>query len=394
MKKIILISQIFLLMFVSISAQEDTTSVQDAAYNRPFISSDILSTVAVGGYLEGNTNYFSEDGVSEGFSMEFRRFNIFLYSTIIPRIKFLAELEFEHGAEEIALETAQVDFVLDQAFVLRGGIIIVPIGAFNQNHDSPKWEFVERPLVSTQIIPSTLSEVGFGVYGKFFLGDLLFTYDAYLVNGLSDGIILNSEGRTFLQSGKTPARLEEDNNASPTLSGRASVKSRKYGELGLSYYGGAYNTYELEGMEVDEKRNLGIVAADFNTKIEEASIRGEFAVTSIDVPKDITEIYGTKQWGGYVEIIYPIMRREILGFEKAVVNVGLRLERIDYNVGVFSTTGKNIFDEVNALAFALSFRPSATIVLRANYRHHWTRDALGNQVIKSAGFQFGLAAYF
>ena len=394
MNKTIITLYFFLLMTISLYAQEDTTAVQDAAYNRPFISSDILSTVAVGGYLEGNTNYFSEDGISEGFSMEFRRFNIFLYSTIIPRVRFLAELEFEHGAEEIALETAQVDFELNQALVLRGGIFVVPIGAFNQNHDSPKWEFVERPLVATQIIPSTLSEVGFGLNGKFFYEDLLFTYDVYLVNGLNDGIILNNEGRTFLQSGKSADRLAEDNNGSPALTGRAAVKSRKYGELGFSYYGGAYNTFELEGEEVDEKRHLGIIAADFNTKIEEAAIRGEFAVTSIDVPKDIAEIYGTKQWGGYLEIVYPILQRELLGFEKAIINIGLRLERIDYNVGEFSLTGENIFDEVNALAFALSFRPSANTVIRANYIHHWTRDALGNPTVKSAGFQFGLATYF
>ena len=90
-----------LLLLAPIFGQQDTSVVQDAIYDRPFITSDF--PVALGGYLEGNTNYFSEDGVSEGFSMEFRRFNIFLYSTIIPRVRFLAELEFEHGTEEIGI---------------------------------------------------------------------------------------------------------------------------------------------------------------------------------------------------------------------------------------------------------------------------------------------------
>ena len=147
----------FSLLIVPLFAQEDSIVVQDGVYNRPFISSTVSSPVAIGGYLEANTNYFSEDGVSEGFTMEMRRFNIFFYSTIIPRIKFLAELEFEHGTEEIALETAQVDFEFNTALVFRAGILLVPIGAFNQNHDSPRWEFVERPLVDTQIIPTTFS---------------------------------------------------------------------------------------------------------------------------------------------------------------------------------------------------------------------------------------------
>ncbi|MCH8035290.1 MAG: hypothetical protein IH950_16245, partial [Bacteroidetes bacterium] len=147
-----------LLLLTPIFGQQDTSVVQDAIYDRPFITSAF--PVALGGYLEGNTNYFSEDGVSEGFSMEFRRFNIFLYSTIIPRVRFFAELEFEHGTEEIAIETAQVEFELLQALVFRAGIIIVPIGAYNVNHDPPKYEFVERPLEATKIIPTTLSDIG------------------------------------------------------------------------------------------------------------------------------------------------------------------------------------------------------------------------------------------
>ena len=143
-----------------LSAQADSTLAQDGIYNRPFIGS--ISSTSIGGYVEGNTNYFVEDGVSEGFSMELRRFNIFLFAQVSQRIRFLSELEFEHGTEEIALETALVDFQLGRGLVLRGGIILVPLGYLNQNHDSPRWDFVERPLVTTDIIPSTLSEVGFG----------------------------------------------------------------------------------------------------------------------------------------------------------------------------------------------------------------------------------------
>ncbi|MFT5859139.1 MAG: hypothetical protein ACI865_001236, partial [Flavobacteriaceae bacterium] len=52
----------------------------------------------------------------------------------------LAELEFEHGTEEIALETALLDFELHSAFNFRAGIILPQIGMFNVNHDSPKWQ--------------------------------------------------------------------------------------------------------------------------------------------------------------------------------------------------------------------------------------------------------------
>ena len=180
--------------------RRDTSDVQGSIYSRPFIGG--AGETAIGGYAEGNTNYFVEDGVSDGFSMELRRFNIFLFSALGSRIRFISELEFEHGVEEIALETALLDFQVDPMLVLRAGILLPPIGAFNQNHDSPRWEFVDRPLVSTRIIPSTLSEVGFGAYGRVALrGGSTLTYDAYLTNGLGDGVVLNDEGRTLLAAG-------------------------------------------------------------------------------------------------------------------------------------------------------------------------------------------------
>lgn len=388
---------LILLQFVLIMpllAQVDSSVVQDALYDRPFIIGSSTSSIAIGGYLEANTNYFAEDGVSEGFTMEMRRFNIFFYSTISRHIRFLAELEFEHGTEEIALETAQVDFEFNPALVLRAGILMAPIGAFNQNHDSPKWEFVERPLVATEIIPTTLSEVGFGLNGKFIFESLMLTYDAYLVNGLTDGIILNDQGRTFLKSGKTEQRLEEDNNDSPTFTGRLAFKFYQFGEIGFSYYGGVYNSYKVEGEKVDEKRNLSIMAIDFNTSLYGFDLRGEFVLNSIDVPNNIADIYGEGQWGGYLEAVYPVLRRPLFGFSHAVINASLRLEQVDYNTGTFASTGKEIFDDVKAVALALSFRPTADTVLRANYRYHWIRDALGNPTILSAGFQFGLATYF
>lgn len=210
MRKFFTFIIIFSLSFSAFSQIEnqDTLEVksssQDAVYSRPFILNINNLSTAVGGYFEGNSNYFSEDGVSEGLSFEFRRFNIFLYSSIGPAIRFLSELEFEHGTEEIALETAQIDFQFVPEFVLRGGIILVPIGSFNQNHDSPRWDIIDRPLVSTQIIPATLSEVGFGAYGRFLLSrNISLMYAGYLTNGLNDGVILNSEGKTFIPDGKS-----------------------------------------------------------------------------------------------------------------------------------------------------------------------------------------------
>lgn len=406
MKKAVHLFCILVLSVFSVTAQTDTlikrlqtdTSAlrinQDAIYNRPFITVGKTNT-ALGGYVEGNTNYFSTDGVSEGFSMELRRFNIFLYSAIAKRIKFLSELEFEHGTEEISLETAQVDFEINPALNFKTGIILAPIGAFNQNHDSPRWEFIERPLVSTKIIPSTLSEVGFGVHGKLYAHNKVFSYEAYIVNGLRDEIILNAQGRTFLPSGKSPEMFGEDNNGTPMLTGKVGFKQRNFAEFGLSYYGGIYNTFKLEGAKIDDRRRLSIYALDFNTTLfKKAVINAEVAYVTVDVPESAGQFFGNQQIGFYAEVVYPIIKKNIFGYENTIVNINFRGEYIDYNKDTFKDTGSLIYDNVTAIVPGISIRPSSNTVLRMNYRHHWERDILGNPTVRTARFQFGLATYF
>jgi hypothetical protein len=370
----------------------DSTLAQQGIYDRPFIGS--LAATSIGGYLEGNTNYFVEEGVGEGFSMELRRFNVFLFSQISQRIRFLSELEFEHGTEEIALETALVDVQIRPELVVRAGIILPPLGFFNQNHDSPKWDFVERPLVSTDIIPSTLSEVGVGVYGRIARRGFLFSYDAYLTNGLGDAIVGNELGRTAIPAGKSAEQFGGDNNGSPAVSARLAVRRPSLGEVGLSYYGGHYNSFRSEGIEVDERRWLGIAALDLGITAGPAEVRAEVAYATIDVSSGMAELFGDRQWGGHVDVLVPVWRPRLPGYADAVLLASLRLERVDFNVGTFASTDASIGDEVTAVVPGISFRPSAQTVFRANYRYHWTTDFAGNEPSRRAGFQLGLATYF
>ncbi len=379
-------------LLVATFAVQDTGMVQGGIFQRPFIAS--AGRTAIGGYAEANGSYLLTDGVGEGWSMELRRFNIFLYSSVGRRIRFLSELEFEHGTEEIALETALVDFVITPSLVARAGILLPPIGAFNANHDSPRYDFVERPLVSTEIIPATLSEVGFGVHGRLAPKGFSMSYDAYLTNGLGDGVILNPLGRTRLASGKSEERFAEDNNGSPAVSGRLAAMARRWGELGVSYYGGIYNTFRTDGVVVAPKRRLSILAVDLATDVGPVALRGETAWARIDLPDDLGELMADRQWGFYLDATMPVWRPKIRGLERPVLSAVVRLERADFNLGRFAATDLVRGDDVNAITAGISFRPAAGTVFRANYRHQSTRDLVGNPRSQTAGFQIGFATYF
>src|SRR4026208_1994560 len=143
-----------------------------------------------------------------------------------------------------------------------------PIGAFNQNHDGPKWEFVDRPVAMTQMLPATWSNVGFGFYGKQYINEWAFGYEIYLTNGFDESIINNPENKTFLPATKeTSDRFDESSNGQPLLTAKVALRRSKIGEIGISYMGGVYNKFEDDGLKLDDKRRLDVFAIDFNTVI-------------------------------------------------------------------------------------------------------------------------------
>ena len=368
----------------------------DAIYNRPFLQVGKF-TATLGGYVEANTSYFSENGVSEGLSFQFPRLTLFVSASIKQRIKFLTEIELEEGGREINIEFASVDVELHPLLNLRGGVIMNPIGSFNQNHDGPKWEFISRPISSTTIIPSTFSNVGFGIFGKYAQHDWVWAYETYLTNGFDDRIINNSENRTWFPASKqNPERFEESFNGIPLVTLKTAVKHRRIGEIGISWMGGVYNKFREDGIDLDKKRRVDFIALDFNSIIPilKTHLNGEWVWASVDVPDTYTQQFGNRQRGGFVDIVQPVIKRRILGWDDAVFNIGVRGEYADYNVGKFKDTGGNISDHVMAVVPAISLRPSSQTVFRINYRYEWRRDILGNPLTKTAGFQVGISTYF
>ena len=174
------------------------------------------------------------------------------------------------------------------------------------------------------------------------------------------------------------------------------MRNNKVGELGLSYMGGIYNKFEEDGLVLDKKRRVNVFAVDFNTRvaITKTSINAEWAWVNVDVPDTYTEQFGEKQQGGFIDFVQPVFSKSVLGFEKSVINMALRLEYVDWNKGKFQSTGGNISDEVFSIMPAISWRPVAQTVIRFNYRYNWQKDILGNPPAKLAGFQFGISTYF
>ncbi|WP_348797301.1 hypothetical protein [Flavobacterium adhaerens] len=368
----------------------------DALYNRPALNIN-KTPISIGGYLEMNWQKMTTDGISEGHQFQARRLSIFMSSAISKRVKFLSEIEFEDGGKEIAIEFASVDVEFHPLVNLRAGIILNPIGSFNQNHDGPKWEFTDRPISSTQMLPATFSNAGAGFFGKKYTQNWMFGYELYLSGNFDDSIIENAENKTFLpEAKKNPERFEEINSGEPLFTGKLAVRNNKIGELGVSYMKGIYNKFQEDGIVIDEKRRVSVFALDFNTTIPKTKtfITTEFAWINVDVPETYSQQFGNKQYGGFMDIVQPILKKTILGWENAVLNVACRLEYVDWNVGTFNETGGNIGEDLWSVMPAISFRPTSQTVIRFNYRYQKQRDIFGNPPAITDGMSLGISSYF
>lgn len=404
-----LITKLLLLFATALQAQIDSTLIKraqldttkqglnmDAVYDRPFLSFGKVP-VSVGGYVEANWQHLGTDGVSEGHQFQMRRMTLFVSSSIGKKLKFLSEVEFEEGGKEIAIEFASLDVEFHPLLNLRGGIILNPIGAFNQNHDGPKWEFTDRPIPATQMLPATWSNAGFGLFGKTYRKDWMFGYELYLSGGFDNSIIDNSENKTFLPAAKeNRERFEESASGTPLTTAKIAIRHNTFGEIGLSYMGGIYNTFEDDGIVLDKKRRVNVYAIDYNNTLPKLNtyLTGEWAWVQVDIPNTYTQQYGSKQHGGFLDIVQPVLERKMLGWDNATLNLACRFEYVDWNVGTFNEMGDEIGDEIWSIMPAISFRPSPQTVFRLNYRIQRQKDILNNEPARTGGFIFGISSYF
>jgi len=382
----------------------------DALYSRPFLKLG-KSPVSIGGYMESDWQYVGTSGITAGNQFQFRRFSLFVASTITSKIKFLSEIEYENDPTgdpadaktggQFEIEYAAVDIELNPLLNIRAGMIVNPIGAFNQNHDGPKWEFTDRPIAMSQMLPDTWSNTGFGLYGKHYGGNWMFGYEFYVTGGLNDSIIDNAEGKTFLPAANAnPSRFTASASGAPMYTGKISLRNDKVGELGLSYVSDIYNTWAVEGTPIDSKRTAQIYDVDFNTTLPKLNTRitTEWAWIYVEMPQNYTQQYGDKQFGGFIDVVQPVFKGNILGWKNATINLAVRGEYVDWNVGNFSATGTRMYNDLWSVMPAISFRPTPQTVVRFNYRRQFQRDITGNSIGAALGltegYSLGIATYF
>lgn len=366
----------------STEGQFERPFIRGGVYDKPFVTR-LFGRTAIGGYMEAVWKLEREAGVTDELTFEARRFNIFTFSRISERVRFFAEIEFEHGTEEINIEFAAIDFEFHPSFIFRGGIILSPLGKFNLTHDSPLSEFTDRPLVSTQIIPTALSEAGMGLYGSFHPSiESRITYELYGVNGFNDGVVLAGTG-TRIRDGR--GDVGEDNNPAPSFVGRIAYSPSLQFEVGASFHTGPYNRYKVDEFFVDERRNLTIAAFDWEYTAEDFDVLGEYAYASINIPPSLRGLYAEKQQGVYAQVNYRFGRGWFSILPQSYFSTSARYEFVDFDSDLAG-------DAQQRIALGVNFRPTSDTMFKLDYHYTWQWSRV-NVVENGAGINFSVATY-
>ncbi|MDP3981433.1 MAG: hypothetical protein Q8Q33_08485, partial [Chlamydiota bacterium] len=230
-------------------------------------------SVQVGGY--SSVEFESFENTKSTF--DGLRFTLLIGADLNDRIGFYSEVEFEHLANieaggggrggEIELERAYMDYRINPWINLRGGILIIPFGEYNLNHNDPDRQLAARPVVDRRIIPSTWSDPGIGFFGEFNITEQIrANYEIYIINGLGNGI---SSGKGGLR--KARGSFEQDINTDKAVVGRLAFNFWNDFTLGLSGYTGDYDP--------NGDSRLSGVAVDWNYMLEAWNLEllGEYA---------------------------------------------------------------------------------------------------------------------
>lgn len=349
--------------------------------DKPYLSRGGVD-IMLGGYLD----HEFERVEGGGSTFDQHRFVPFITARVSDRVTVSSEIEFEHGGfvggdgeGEIKLEYAVMDYRFREGFQFRGGLVLSPLGAFNLRHDTPLNDLTERPLVDRQLIPSTLSESGMGVFGTLYPNeDLVLGYEAYLVNGFDEGVLSGADGAKKLRIRSGRGSQEQDNNRSKALVARLGASPRPGLNLGASVHTGKYD-------DAGDKR-LTIAALDGQAAFGALELLGELAFAAADVDRAAEPGLAESQRGAYGQVNWHVLHDRLL--PGSVVTLVARADAMDYDTDVDG-------DQATALTLGVNFRPTEESVFKLDYA--WSRTTArgaGDSAEAPGRLFFSVATYF
>lgn len=284
------------------------------------------------------------------------------------RVLLNTEIEFEHGSTglggEASVEFAYLDFMINENIGARTGLLLVPMGLVNEQHEPTTYLTARRSQVENAIIPTTWREMGAGVFGE--TGPL--SWRAYVVNSI--------RGDRFTASGVRGGRQKGANAQIEDLAftGRVDWEPLTGTIVGGSLFMGNTGQGSLVNNEVVEG-NLRLWDLHGETTFRGVTLRGLFANATLDDVAQLNALQsltgnrsiGEEMRGWYVEAGYDLST--LMSFGERSLTPYLRYERLDTQVSVPTGFSRNAANEQTIFTYGVQFRVIPQAVIKADYQN-------------------------
>jgi hypothetical protein len=283
------------------------------------------------------------------------------------------EIEIEHATTSsssgttssggsVSLEFGYLDYLQSEAFNVRAGVVLVPMGLINELHEPITFLGAQRPEVERRILPTTWRAPGVGVFGD--VGG--FSYRAYLVTALN--------GEEFDDGGFRDARQKGNRTAADdfALTARLDWTDTPGLLVGASVYWGdtGQDGVDPDGNFVPDL-TTAIVDLHFDWKPGPLWLRGLWAGAWVDDTGDFFASTGTsvarRLDGFYVEAGFDVLAGFAPDSGQALYPF-VRYEEVDTQAAMASGVPRQPGRDETIWTVGLHWRPIPQVVVKADYQ--------------------------
>lgn len=324
-----------------------------------------------GGYA--TVLYRSPDDKDSIPAFEGYRFVPQFWFQVSDGIEIATEIEFEGGGaglsyltgNYIVVEFLEIRFDVDDKFVPKAGILLVPFLRYNLYHDDPMWNLQDRPFTATRAFRAAFQQPGVGAEGVFPFGQgNSWNYNVALTQGLDDEV-----DNTGISNGRQSFRA--DNNHNKAVWGRFGITPRlpfaDAADFGVSAASGE--------LDVDGRVNMFGWGVDGKVSKDRFDLIFEYCAFDYDRPdSQPVATFPRGQQSGFVQVDthlirgFPETKKNIIGPATELV-LATRYEWCDTNDRV---TGAAIQDDCTAIVVGLALRFTPKTVVRIERRNETT----------------------
>lgn len=362
---------ILILFFKLLNAQETLApqSISESFMNRPSDKKLMLG-------LYGHVDYIQplNDSLRKNGKLDVTRLVMLMNYKFSDKLEFFGEVEFEHVIE-LWVEQAFMQYRFNDAFMLRGGLMIIPMGIVNEYHEPTTYNGVKRPSIDTRIVPTTWREIGIGAAGNLNAASL--KYQLYLVNGFNG---YDGTGRLGGPNGFRSGRQRgaESYISSPNISAKLDFYGISGLNVGLAGYFGntqstLYNNLPKENEAMLARADSSVVnmimlGLDARYNIGGLELRGQYIINSVGnsaaynsfTGKDL----GSRLNGWYAEAAYNLLHKTNRSATPLILFA--RLEKYDLHAATENGMVKNKAYNMTEITTGLGFKISEGAVIKTD----------------------------